>query len=247
MSPVLVAASAYGADLVRRVGHADLVPMVAAAGAAGLEIRRELFDGPQDLPALRALLEQHKLFSVYSAPLELFRADGRFDREQIGQAMNEAEEIGARFLKVSLGHFSAGSDLQSLLRFLSHSPIEVLLENDQTPQGGRLEPIVSFLALCTGNGYAFGMTFDMGNWHWQGVDPETAARSLAPHVRYVHCKGVQEDKGKLRAVPLQAQDTHWPAMLAHFPTGILRAIEFPLVGTDLEETTRRHVAMLAAV
>jgi 2-dehydro-3-deoxygluconokinase len=104
------------------VGHADLVPMVAAAGAAGLEIRRELFDGPQDLPALRALLEQHKLFSVYSAPLELFGADGRFDREQIGQAMNEAEEIGARFLKVSLGHFSAGSDLQSLLRFLSHSP-----------------------------------------------------------------------------------------------------------------------------
>ncbi|MBV8623941.1 MAG: sugar phosphate isomerase [Herbaspirillum sp.] len=247
MSPVLVAASAYGADLVRRVGHGDLVQMVAAAGASGLEIRRELFDGPQDLAALRELLAQHKLFSVYSAPFELFGADGRFDREQIALAMGEAEEVGARFLKVSLGHFSAASDLQSLLRFLSHAPIEVLLENDQTPQGGRLEPIVSFLALCAGNGYAFGMTFDMGNWHWQGVDPEVAARSLAPHVRYVHCKGVQEHKGKLRAVPLQAQDSHWQALMAHFPGGILRAIEFPLVGSDLEETTRRHVAMLAAV
>lgn len=247
MSPVLVAASAYGADLVRRVGHADLVPLVAAAGAAGLEIRRELFEGPQDLPALRALLAQHKLFSVYSAPFELFGADGRFDRAQIALAMQEAEEVGARFLKVSLGHFSATSDLQSLLRFLSQAPIEVLLENDQTPQGGRLEPIISFLALCTGNGYAFGMTFDMGNWHWQGVDPETAARSLAPHVRYVHCKGVQQDRDKLRAVPLQAQDSHWQALIGHFPGGILRAIEFPLVGSDLEETTRRHVAMLAAV
>ncbi|ALU88558.1 sugar phosphate isomerase/epimerase family protein [Herbaspirillum rubrisubalbicans] len=247
MSPVLVAASAYGADLVRRVGHADLVPMVAAAGASGLEIRRELFDGPKDLSGLRDLLGQHKLFSVYSAPLELFGANGRFDRAQMSQVMEEAEEVGARFLKVSLGHFSATSDLQSLLRFLSHSPIEVLLENDQTPQGGKLEPIVSFLALCTGNGYAFGMTFDMGNWRWQGVDPETAARSLAPHVRYVHCKGVQEGKGKLKAVPLQAQDSHWQDMLAHFPSGILRAIEFPLVGSDLEETTRRHVAMLAAV
>lgn len=247
MSPVLVAASAYGADLVRRVGHADLIPMVAAAGAAGLEIRRELFDGPKDLGGLRDLLGQHKLFSVYSAPLELFAANGRFDRDQMSQVMEEAEEVGARFLKVSLGHFSAGSDLQSLLRFLSHSPIEVLLENDQTPQGGRLEPIVSFLALCTGNGYAFGMTFDMGNWRWQGVDPETAARSLAPHVRYVHCKGVQESQGKLKAVPLQAQDSHWQDMLGHFPSGILRAIEFPLIGSDLEETTRRHVAMLAAV
>ncbi|BEV14606.1 sugar phosphate isomerase [Herbaspirillum sp. DW155] len=247
MSPVLVAASAYGADLVRRVGHADLIPMVAAAGAAGLEIRRELFDGPKDLGGLRELLGQHKLFSVYSAPLELFGANGRFERAQMSQVMEEAEEVGARFLKVSLGHFSAGSDLQSLLRFVSHSPIEVLLENDQTPQGGRLEPIVSFLALCTGNGYAFGMTFDMGNWRWQGVDPETAARSLAPHVRYVHCKGVQESHGKLKAVPLQAQDSHWQDMLGHFPSGILRAIEFPLIGSDLEETTRRHVAMLAAV
>lgn len=247
MSPVLVAASAYGADLVRRVGHADLVQMVAAAGAAGLEIRRELFEGPQDLPGLRELVARHKLFSVYSVPYELFGTNGRFDREPISQAMDEAEEVGARYLKVSLGHFSATSDLQTLLRYLAQSPVEVLLENDQTVQGGRLEPIVSFLSLCNGNGYAFGMTFDMGNWHWNGIDPELAARTLAPYVRYVHCKGVREDQGKLKAVPLQAQDTHWTTLLAHFPKGIHRAIEFPLVGSDLEEVTRRYVALLASV
>ncbi|KAF1044831.1 MAG: hypothetical protein GAK35_01619 [Herbaspirillum frisingense] len=247
MSPVLVAASAYGADLVRRVGHADLVHVVAAAGASGFEIRRELFNGAEDLPALRALLDQHKLYSVYSAPIEMFRADGKFDREQIETAMDEAQQIGARYLKVSLGHFSAASDLQSLLRFVSQAPVEVLLENDQTPQGGRLEPIVSFFSLCTGNGYAFGMTFDMGNWRWNGVDPELAARTLAPHVRYVHCKGVRDDKGRLKAVPLQAQDTDWQQPIAHFPKGILRAIEFPLVDSDLEEVTHRYVAMLAAV
>lgn len=247
MSPVLVAASAYGADLVRRVGHADLAHVVAAAGAAGFEIRRELFEGPQDLPALRAVLEQHKLFAVFSAPFELFGLDGKFDRAQIQLAMEEAEELGARYLKVSLGHFSATSDLQNLLRFVSQAPIEVLLENDQTPQGGMLEPIVSFLSLCTGNGYAFGMTFDMGNWRWNGVDPELAASTLAPHVRYVHCKGVREDKGKLRAVPLQVQDSDWQHLIAHFPKKILRAIEFPLVGSDLEDVTRRYVALLASV
>ncbi|MFJ3045552.1 sugar phosphate isomerase/epimerase family protein [Herbaspirillum chlorophenolicum] len=247
MTPVLVAASAYGADLVRRVGHADLVHIVAGAGAAGLEIRRELFDGPEDLPALRALIAQRKLFSVYSVPFELFGADGKFDRAAIDLAMTEAEEVGARYLKVSLGHFSAASDLQALLRYVSKAPVEVLLENDQTAQGGRLEPIVSFLSLCTGNGYAFGMTFDMGNWRWHGIDPELAARTLAPHVRYVHCKGVREDKGKLKAVPLEAQDAHWPILLSHFPKGIQRAIEFPLVGSDLEEVTRRYVALLASV
>ncbi|MBO9538242.1 sugar phosphate isomerase [Herbaspirillum sp.] len=247
MTPVLVAASAYGADLVRRVGHADLVPMVAASGAAGLEIRRELFDGPQDLAALGALIAQRKLFSVYSAPFELFGADGKFDRAAIELAMGEAEQVGARYLKVSLGHFSAASDLQALLRYLSTAPVEVLLENDQTEQGGRLEPIVSFLALCTGNGYSFGMTFDMGNWRWQGIDPELAARTLAPHVRYVHCKGVRDDQGKLKAVPLEAQDAYWHQLLSYFPKGIQRAIEFPLVGSDLEEVTRRYVALLASV
>lgn len=247
MTPVLVAASAYGADLVRRVGHADLVHMVANAGAAGLEIRRELFDGPQDLPALRALIAQHGLFAVYSAPFELFGTDGRFDRARIDLAMDEAEQVGARYLKVSLGHFSAASDLQNLLRYLAQAPVEVLLENDQTPQGGRLEPIVSFLSLCTGNGYTFGLTFDIGNWRWNGVDPDLAARTLAPHVRYVHCKGVRQERGKLKAVPLEAQDTDWPALMAYFPQGIQRAIEFPLVGSDLEEVTRRYVALLATV
>lgn len=249
MTPVLVAASAYGADLVRRVGHADLVQMVAGAGAAGLEIRRELFAGdqPDGLPALRALLEQHKLFSVYSAPFELFGADGRFDRARIALAMDEAGEVGARYLKVSLGHFSAASDLPNLLRYLSNAPIEVLLENDQTPQGGKLEPIVSFLSLCTGNGVSFGMTFDMGNWRWNGIDPELAAHTLAPYIRYVHCKGVRDDKGKLKAVPLQPQDSDWQHLFGHFPKGIMRAIEFPLMGSDLEEVTKRYVAMLAAV
>jgi len=247
MTPVLVAASAYGADLVRRVGHADLVHMVANAGAAGLEIRRELFDGPQDLPALRALIAQHGLFSVYSAPFELFAANGLFDRDQIDLAMGEAEQVGARYLKVSLGHFSGASDLQKLLRYLAQAPLEVLLENDQTVQGGTLEPIVSFLALCTGNGHSFGLTFDIGNWRWNGVDPELAARTLAPNVRYVHCKGVRDDHGKLKAVPLEAQDTYWPSLMAYFPKGIQRAIEFPLVGSDLEEVTRRYVALLATV
>jgi len=32
-----------------------------------------------------------------------------------------------------------------------------------------------------------------------------------------------------------------------FPHGVQRAIEFPLIGDDLEQVTRHHVAMLASV
>ena len=113
------------------------------------------------------------------------------------------------------------------------------------PTDGKME--LSKYDVTVDNAGTFGMTFDMGNWRWNGVDPELAARTLAPHVRYVHCKGVREDKGKLKAVPLQAQDSDWQQLMAHFPKGILRAIEFPLVGSDLEEVTRRHVALLASV
>lgn len=105
MTSVLVATSAYGADLVRRLGHAHLVPIVAAAGAAGLEIRSELFVGEQDLDALLELLNKHRLFSVYSAPIELFGTDGKLAGAALEQALAQAHQLQSRYLKVSLGHF----------------------------------------------------------------------------------------------------------------------------------------------
>ena len=247
MTSVLVAASAYGADLVRRLGHAHLVPIVAAAGAAGLEIRSELFVGEQDLDALRELLKKHGLFSVYSAPIELFGADGKLAGAALEQALAQAHQLQSRYLKVSLGHFSPRSEVPALARFVAQAPLPLLLENDQTAHGGNLESIAAFLALCHSNGFAMGMTFDMGNWRWSGVDPETAARLLAARVEYVHCKGVFNDNGKLKAVPLAADDPTWQHLFSYFPHGVQRAIEFPLIGDDLEQVTRHHVAMLAAV
>jgi len=244
--PVLVAASAYGADFVRQVGHAHLVPMVAAAGAAGLEIRRELFAELPDFKALHAVLAAHGLCSVYSAPIELFREDGALAREELDQVMAEAEQLQSRCLKVSLGHFSPASKMQELSHFVAQAPLPLLLENDQTAHGGKLEAIASFLSMCSASDVPFGMTFDMGNWRWSGVDAEVAARTLAAHVQYVHCKGVWNDQGKLKAIPLEQDDAVWRRLFSYFPHGVQRAIEFPIIDQDLEAATRRYVAMLAS-
>lgn len=245
-TPVLVAASAYGADFVRQVGHAHLIPIVAAAGAAGLEIRRELFAELPDFDELHDLLLKHKLFSVYSAPIELFRKDGSLARDELDQVMGEAQQLQSRFVKVSLGHFSPSSNMLDWSRFVAKAPVPLLLENDQTAHGGKLESIANFLAVCSGTGVPVGMTFDMGNWRWSGVDAEVAARTLAGHVQYVHCKGVWNDKGKLKAIPLDEDDAVWRRLFSHFPRGVQRAIEFPIIGKDLEAMTRDYVAMLAS-
>ena len=242
---VLVSASAYGADFVRSVGHAYLVPIVAEAGASGLEICRDLFVGEQDLDALRELLERYKLFSVYATSTPLFQDNGRLAREELDLVMEQAQQLGSRYVKVSLGHFSAGSNLLEWARFSAKAPVPLLLENDQTIHGGGLDNIASFLAICAGNGASVGMSFDMANWSWNGTDTELAARTLARHVQYVHCKGVSEHKGSLRIMPLEEDDMHWSQLFRHFPRGVQRSIGFPLVGRDLEALTRDYVHMLA--
>jgi len=245
-TPVLVAASAYGADYVRQFGHAHLIPIVAAAGAAGLEIDRALLPGAPDFKQLGDLLSAHGLFSVYSAPLQLFAADGSLERTQLDELMHEALQLQSRFVKLTLGYFSPASDMRAWSRFAAQAPVPLLIENDQTAHGGKLDAIANFLAVCSAGGVAVGLTFDMGNWRWHGIDAEVAAHTLGAHVQYVQCKAVREIDGQLQSAPLAAADPHWQHLFTSFPRGVQRAIAFPLVGADLEAVTRHYVTMLTS-
>lgn len=240
-----VALSAYGADTVTELGQAHFVPLVARAGASGVEIRRELFAGEvPDLGALRALIEANGLFSVYSAPHELWQADHRLAQPELSALLREAETLGARFLKVSLGHFGSASPLPALADALALSPVRLLVENDQTLHGGRPEPLAEFFAACAHEALPCAMTFDIGNWCWTGADPIAAAHTLGRHVAYVHCKGVTIADGRLRAIPLEAGGP-WQRLFDHFAPALPRAIEFPLLGADLEAVTRGSLALIA--
>lgn len=245
-NPVSISLSSYGADLVRQRGQASFVPMLAAAGVNRVELREELFASPPDCPQLSAVIRTSGMECLYSSPLELWLEDGQLN-PALPAKLQTARAVGAVALKVSLGHYQPRCDLTALAAQLSADGPVLLVENDQTAHGGRIEPMLQFLLRCESIALALGMTFDIGNWRWQGESAVQAAHELGRWVRYVHCKAVERQaNGRLVAVPPRAADLlAWEQMFSEFSPAVVRAVEFPLVGDDLLAVTRAQVNNLA--
>lgn len=245
-SPVSISLSSYGADLVREHGQAHFIPLVAAAGASWIEWREELLS--DENPAqLAQSAEQHGLESVFSSPLELWQAERREPNLELAATLQRARAFGARDLKVSLGHFNAHHDLHSLGRLLAAQPVRLLVENDQTDHGGRIEPFQRFFSAVQGLDLPLRMTFDIGNWQWQAQSALDAARLLGRHVAYVHCKAVRlrADGKRVAIAPDAPELRQWEHLLRHMTQGITRAVEYPLQGADLLALTSEQVKLLA--
>ncbi|MGV4688684.1 sugar phosphate isomerase/epimerase, partial [Burkholderia pseudomallei] len=173
MVDIVIVASAFGADAVRRAGHRAFVAAVADAGAAGFEVRRELFAADDDAaaPALAALgraIAAAGLWSVYSTPEALYADDGDLNRDALAAALDQADALGARFVKFQLGGFAANPHAAELAGATRGARARVLVENGQSRQGGALAQFTTlFAALRDARGPApVGMTFDIGNWLW---------------------------------------------------------------------------------
>jgi sugar phosphate isomerase/epimerase len=230
---------------VRRLGQRRFAELAAEAGANGFEVRGELLNEPAvELPALASLAEARGLSRVFSSPEGLWRMDGALDLPALERALEHTALLGAPKLKMSIGGYAGPQGLPLLARRLAEMPIELLIENDQTASAGTLPALQRFFADVRAAGLKLPMTFDMGNWHWQGEDPLLAAQAFAPGVGYVHCKGVQRLSAKWVAVPLAESAAPWRAVLRTLPAGVPRAIEYPLQGEDLVGVTRAEVALL---
>lgn len=237
--PVSISLGSYGADYVRARGQASFIPLLAAAGVRYIELREEL--GLPDAAATAAQISDAGLTCVYSSPLEIWQLDQAEPNPALAVALQQAQLYGAVWLKVSLGYFSPLADVAALKPLLRDTPVRLLVENDQTAQGGRIAPLVQFFDKAGALDVPVGMTFDAGNWHWQNESAFAAALELGHEVQYLHCKGVQRRDGKLHAVPPTAQDLQlWQQLLARMPTGIVRAVEFPLQGDDLQALTAQY-------
>ncbi|MFY0590828.1 sugar phosphate isomerase/epimerase, partial [Burkholderia pseudomallei] len=99
MVDIVIVASAFGADAVRRAGHRAFVAAVADAGAAGFEVRRELFAADDDavasaLAALGRAIAAAGLWSVYSTPEALYADDGDLNRDALAAALDQADALG---------------------------------------------------------------------------------------------------------------------------------------------------------
>jgi sugar phosphate isomerase/epimerase len=244
--PVSISLSSYGADLVRQRGQGSFIDILAAAGATRIEWREELLTVEDPLQLADATRAQG-LESVYSSPMELWLAGQSKPNPELAEALQRAQAFGAKWLKVSLGYFTDTCDLQTLNQLLGKSTVQLLVENDQTLHGGRIEPFQRFFAAVEQHHLPIKMTFDIGNWHWQDQPAANAARLLGRHVGYVHCKAVsRRADGKLVAIPPTASDLQlWEQLLRHMAQGVMRAAEYPLQGEDLLQLTTDHVATLA--
>ncbi|MBD1554188.1 sugar phosphate isomerase/epimerase family protein [Pseudomonas typographi] len=244
---VSVSVSSFGADAVRQQGQQAFVALVASAGAQYLELREELFTATPDLPALGAAIATQGLLCVYSSPLELWQVGSNAPAAALAHTLERAQACGARWLKVSLGHFTPNADLKALAALLAGKPLQLLVENDQTAHGGRIEPLVQFFTAARVRQVPVAMTFDIGNWQWQAQSVLGAAAQLGQHVLYVHCKGVRvSSAGKWVAVPPGLHEIdQWPRLLQSMPQARVLAIEYPLQGEDLLAVTRQEVARLA--
>lgn len=241
----MVVTAAYGADRVRQAGgQRAMLPVIAGAGADGVEIRRELFSSDElmALPALGESIELLGLLACYSAPAPLFMPDGTLNPD-LPRYLHEASILNALWLKVSLGHFSDKHPLEDLRTLLDESGMTLVVENDQT-DCGQLAPMQRFKAACRVMALPVTLTFDMGNWLWVGDSPEEAARQLAPAVSYIHVKAAVPHKAQFRAVAPDQTDSRWQDLLNQLPADAPRGIEFPLEGTDLTAVTRHYVNLL---
>lgn len=243
---VSISLSSYGAELVRQRGQGSFIEVLATAGANRIEWREELLTR-EDPTQLAQATQAQGLQSIYSSPTELWLAGQAHPNPELITALQQAEAFGSKWLKVSLGYFTDTDDLQALAERLKHSPVQLLVENDQTLHGGRIEPFQRFFAAVEQHNLPIKMTFDIGNWQWQDQSAASAARLLGRHVGYVHCKAVaRRTDGKLVAVPPAVKDLHlWEQLLRHMAQGVMRAAEYPLQGDDLVQLTTEHVAALA--
>ncbi|WP_075182427.1 sugar phosphate isomerase/epimerase [Pantoea sp. 1.19] len=242
---IIVVTAAYGYQQVNTLGgQAAVLPIIAAAGADGVEIRRELLRAGEEtqLTLLGQRIATEGLRCVYSVPEPLFTEAGHLT-PQLTRYLDEAEQLGARQIKFALGGYRADSDCRPLLAHFSQRAVTLLVENDQTANG-RLQAMALWRHHQGEQPLTAGLTFDMANWLWVGDDPRRAADSLAARVRYIHVKAAARRRDGWCAVALDDADDLWRDTLQRLPADAPRGIEFPLQGDDLVAVTQHYVRLL---
>lgn len=245
---VVIVSSSYGADYIKQVGgQYNVVPIVKAANAYGIEIRRELFSIQefQELPKLNQQIKRHGLVCFYSVPFHLFVDNGMLNQD-LQSFLQEAKQLGAQLIKFSLGYFNKNSygSLDDLKKILTFTDIQLVVENDQT-ECGVIEPFEDFFKQINMLSIPIKMTFDTGNWLCLNTDPLDAAQRLGQYIGYIHVKAAKLiKKGKIAASPPTENDD-WMLMInSYLPGSAFRGIEFPLIGDDLESVSRKYVTLL---
>lgn len=253
MKDVYITISAFGQGEVLRNGQEYYIPISAAAGVDGIEIREELIrENDITLEKLRKIIEKENLECAYSAPVTLWNKAGELDKVTIYSTVEKALQVGARIVKISLGNYRHSNlDMRTLKDIMDELNIKMqnllfTIENDQTSYGGNLSNLKQFFRDCEEYGLPIKMTFDIGNWNWTNENPIEAAEALGKYVVYIHFKHVECGESMLNTLPLPEDlNAEWRNILSKLPQDVIRTIEFPILGEDLTDETSKYVKLLA--
>lgn len=195
----------------------------------GVEIRRELMKKvDQEIALIAEELKTYPLFTVYSAPIELWRENGELNTQELKVILEEAVSLGAQWVKVSLGFYQPQSPMTDLQQLLEAFPaLRLFVENDQTSHGGNIASLHAFFD----NAYEVpvSMTFDIGNWLYVDEQPQKAIKMLRSFVGYIHIKHVIKSSGKLVTTAISNDSNEmWKDILKGFSHSIFKALEFPI-------------------
>lgn len=252
MKDVYITTSAFGQREVLKNGQVYYIPIIAAAGGRGVEIREELFrENDITLKKLGKIIEKENLECVYSAPVTLWNESGELDKVAIHSTVLKALQVGAKIVKFSLGNYkyshSSMRELQNMIDELDIEDHNLLftVENDQTGYGGNLNNLKQFFKACEEYKLPIKMAFDIGNWNWTKENPIKAAEALGKYVVYIHFKHVECNEGILNTLPLPEDlNANWRIVLSRLPQDVIRTIEFPVLGKDLRSETTKYVRLL---
>lgn len=248
MSKIIIPLNSFSQSEITKEDYENYFQVIKDSGAYGVELRQELFTSQSPpLEWLKMKLEQASLFTVFSSPAPLWKKNGAFNQEAIEKVYYEAHLVRASWIKVSLGHYQADfSDMAPLIEFLEEdrhgSPVQLLVENDQTPYGGEIRPLKLFFEQVSRQSLNIKMTFDTGNWIFVNQDPIEAIRYFAPHVVYVHLKKVIALNNKLVTVPLSIEPSGWEPFIQAFSSETVMALEFPIYPI---QTTGTYIDMVS--
>ncbi|MBY0148911.1 sugar phosphate isomerase/epimerase [Neobacillus niacini] len=246
MQNIIVPLNTFDRNEVLENGQTSFIKLIAESGAYGIEIRRELFsDQDPSLDSLKNEIEKYQLFTVYSAPIELWKEDFQLNEQELTTIFQEGKRLGAKWIKVSLGHFDQELSNVSLIDLFlkNHPEIQLLVENDQTMHGGNISNLKSFFESAYAQNVPVKMTFDAGNWYYSKQDVDEALTKLSQYVHYLHLKQVVQENDELVTVPLQKGIGHsWEKVINTLPSHVIKALEFPI---QPKERTKEYVQMMS--
>jgi sugar phosphate isomerase/epimerase len=247
--PALVDAGVAGFEVRRElIADADNVPdALRAIGAAIAEAGLyAVFSTPSTLFNAEGVIDLEALAHALDEALAL---DARIVKLQLGRAA-PGWEVSLGALDDLLAQASRST------RAGRSCAVRLVVENGQLAAGGVLaDALAAFApqqerararatgataadsrsrgaivdACSAGRTTSFGMTFDVGNWRWTGVDPLDAAVALHAHVDYIHVKGVSGEGARRFAVAPSKDDAGLRAILGALPSHVPLGIEFPVL------------------